>query len=397
MTPGPARESRRPIPATVTCLRRSLLPVLAGIMVLAVTASACIAAKIETRAPNALLMHAESGAILYEKNADELIAPASLSKLMTMVLVFEALKRGEVSLSDEFFVSEKAWRRGGSRMFVRVGTSVPLEDLIQGVIVQSGNDACIVLAEGLSGTEDAFAEEMNARAEELGLIKSHFTNSTGWPDPEHRTTARELAMIARHIVTEFKEYYHYYSQQEYTWNDIKQRNRNPLLGKVKGVDGLKTGYTEESGYGLVVSAEREGQRLILVVTGLKSRRERAEEARKLLEWGFRAFHPYTLFDKGTVVGDVAVWGGEEAYVPVAARDAVTLMMTRPARRKVTAEVVYTGPVAAPISEGDEIATLRIKSIEDFEVKVPLYARKDVPRGGLLRRAINAVTFMVLGG
>jgi len=344
------------------------------------------AAELKTKAPRAILLHANANAVLFQKNADQLMPPSSMSKLMTMIMVFDALKNKDLSLEDELYVSEKAWKHGGSRMFVKVGTSVKVEDLVQGVIVQSGNDA-----------EEAFAAEMNARAAEMGLTKSNFTNSTGWPDPNHRTTARELAMLARHIINSYPEYYHYYSQKQYKWNDITQRNRNPLLGKVEGVDGLKTGYTSEAGFGLVASAVRGGQRLILVMNGLKTRQDRATEGRTLLEWGCRAFKPYTLFDAGTEIGKAAVWGGTDAYVPVVTEGAVTVMLTRPARRNITAEIVYTGPVDAPIRKGQEVAKLRLKSVAGFEAMIPLLAKHDVETGGLLTKAFNALKFMVLGG
>ncbi len=374
-------------------IRRCVL----ALLVVAGFAASASAAVLKTSAPYAIVMHANSGAILLEKNADELMQPASLSKLMTMVMVFEALKRGELSMDEELFISEKAWRRGGSRMFAIVGTKVPVRDLIQGVIVQSANDACIAFAEALSGSEEAFAADMTERARELGLTKSTFLNSTGWPDPGHLVTARELALIARRLIYEFGDYYKYYSQREFTWNKIKQLNRNPLLRLDIGVDGLKTGYTEESGYGLVASAQRNGQRIIIVINGLKTRKERAEEGRKLIQWAFGTFKPYRLFEDGVAVGEAAVWGGEKAYVPLKARKDVTVLMTRAARRKMSAEIVYTGPVRAPIVEGQQIAELRIRSIDNFKATIPLYAAQDMPEGGLLTRGLNALKFMLLGG
>jgi D-alanyl-D-alanine carboxypeptidase (penicillin-binding protein 5/6) len=282
-------------------------------------------------------------------------------------------------------------------MFAQIGTSIPLEDLIRGVIVQSGNDACVALAEGLSGTEQAFAEEMNLRAREMGLKKSHFTNATGWPDPEHVVTARELAMIARHIIYNLSEYYHYYSEKEFTWNNIKQHNRNPLLFQDIGADGLKTGHTDDSGYGLVASAQQEDRRLILVLNGMKSSKQRAEEARKLLDWGFRSFKKYVAFEKGAEVGSARVWGGLENTVSLVPHDEVALLLTRLDRKTLKAQIVYDGPLKAPIKEGDQVARLRVISDDQTLNEVPLYAATDVGQGGIIGRAFDTLKFMVIGG
>ena len=355
------------------------------------------AATIDTSAPYAILIDGESGSVLFEKEADTLMAPASMSKLMTMLVIFEALKNDEIKLTDEFYITENAFKQGGSRMFAQIGTSIPLEDLIRGVIVQSGNDACVALAEGLSGTEQAFAEEMNLRAREMGLKKSHFTNATGWPDPEHVVTARELAMIARHIIYNLSEYYHYYSEKEFTWNKIKQHNRNPLLFQDIGADGLKTGHTEGSGYGLVASAKQDDRRLILVVNGMKSNKARAEESRKLLDWGFRSFKKYVAFAKDTEVGSARVWGGEQSSVPLVPQQDVSLLLTRLDRKTLKAQIIYDGPLRAPIKQGDQVARLRVISDDQVINEVPLYAASDVTQGGIIGRAFDTLKFMVIGG
>lgn len=357
---------------------------------------------IKTSAKYAILIDATSGAVLLEKNADDLMSPASMSKLMTMVMVFEALKSKELSLSDEFVISENAWRRGGavsggSTMYAKLNSSVKLSDLIPGVIVQSGNDASIALAEGIAGTEDEFAKQMTERARQMGLEKSTFMNATGLPHPKHKVTARELARIARHIIYNLSDYYHYYSMKEFTWNKITQRNRNPLLNANIGVDGLKTGFIRESGYGLVASAKRKGQRLILVVNGLKSRGERAREARKLLDWGFRAFKPFTVFKSNETVGQALVWGGAKPYLNLVTHEPIAVMLSRRQRKDIRAELVYRGPIKAPIKKGAQVARMRLTTKGGITHELPVYAGEDIERGGLLMRGLGAALFFALGG
>ena len=271
---------------------------------------------LETKAPHAILIDARTGRVLFEKDADIAVPPASMSKLMTMIMVFEGLKAGKLSLDQTFTVSEDAWRRGGatsggSTMYAELNSQVRLEDLIKGVVVQSANDACIVIAEALGGSEPAFADKMTARARELGATNATFRNATGLPDPEHRMSVRDLAVLARYLITSFPEYYKYYSIPEFTWNKIRQQNRNPLLKDYPGADGMKTGYTREAGYGLVGSAERDGRRLIMVIAGLKSINERKQEAQTLLDWGFRQFRAIDVYAKGDRVGKARVWGGTD--------------------------------------------------------------------------------------
>ena len=355
------------------------------------------AAAMETRAREAILVDIETGAVLLEKDADASMPTASMSKIMTSYLVFERLKEGRLSLDDEFLISEKAWRKGGSKMFVEVGKQVRVEDLLRGVIVQSGNDASIALAEGLSGSEEAFADEMTRTGREIGLQNSQFANATGWPDPNHWMTARDLALLAQRLIENFPEFYSYYSETEFTWNDIRQTNRNPLLYRSIGADGLKTGHTAEAGYGLTASATRDGRRLVLVINGMESVKARAEEAHRLISWGFREFDNYTLFGPGEVVDEAQVWLGESETVPLVVGDEdLTMTLSRRARRDMTVKVAYEGPVPAPITEGQEIATLVISSTDSDTIEVPLRAASSVAQLGAFGRLSAALKYLIFG-
>ena len=354
------------------------------------------AATIETQAEEAFLVDFDTGAVLLNKNGDVQMPPSSMSKMMTAYVVFERLKDGRLSLDDELTVSEKAWRKGGSKMFVEVGNQVRVEDLLRGVIVQSGNDACIVLAEGLAGSEDAFAEQLNATAREIGLTSSHFMNATGWPDDNHYVTARDLATLARHIIVDHPEHYHYYSEKEFTWADIRQGNRNPLLYKNIGADGLKTGHTEAAGYGLTASAVQNGRRLILVVNGLPSVKARADESERLMSWGFREFNNYALFKAGDTVDDAPVWLGDEDTVPLTIAEDLTVTLPRNDRNGMQVSVVYDSPVPAPIPAGQEIAKLRISWPGGVPVEVPLQAGQDVEQLGPFGRIAASIKFLLLG-
>jgi serine-type D-Ala-D-Ala carboxypeptidase (penicillin-binding protein 5/6) len=334
--------------------------------------------------------------VLLDKNADQLMPPSSMSKMMTAYMVFERLKDGSLSLDDELPVSETAWRKGGSKMFVEVGAQIRVEDLLRGVIVQSGNDACIVLAEGLAGSEDAFSEQMTRRAREMGLTQSVFKNSTGWPDPEHVVTARELALLAQRIIEDHPEFYHYYSEREFTWHGIRQGNRNPLLYRNIGADGLKTGHTEDAGYGLTASAVQNDRRLILVVNGLPSMKARSDEAERLMSWGFREFANYALFKAGDTVDEAAVWLGDEDSVPLVLADDLTVTLPRGERNGMQVAVVYDGPIPAPIPEGQEIARLRVTWPGGVPVEVPLTAGREVERLGAFGRIAASVKFLLLG-
>ena len=359
-------------------------------------APARAAATIETEAQQAYLVDFDTGAVLLDKNADELMPPSSMSKLMTAYLVFDRIDDGRLSLDDKLTVSEKAWRKGGSKMFVEVGNQVRIEDLLRGVIVQSGNDACIVLAEGLAGSEEAFAELMTARARELGMEQSTFRNATGWPDPNHLTTARELAILAKHIIEDHPKHYHYYSEKEFTWNDIRQGNRNPLLYTNSGADGLKTGHTEAAGYGLTASAVQDGRRLILVVNGLPSVKARATESERLMAWGFREFDNYALFKAGDTVDEAPVWLGAEDTVPLVIGEDLKVTLPRNDRNGMQVAVVYDSPIPAPVPAGQEIAKLRVTWPGGVPVEVPLQAGEDVDQLGPFGRIAASIKFLLLG-
>ena len=350
----------------------------------------------ETSAKQAILVDAETGAVLMEKASDELMHPASMSKLMTVYMVFERLRDGSLKLDDTMRVSEKAWRMGGSKMFVRVDTLVTVEDLLRGVIIQSGNDASIVLAEGLASSEEAFAEAMTRRARELGMNDSVFKNATGWPDPEHLVTSRDMATLAQHVIRDYPEYYPYFAERTFTYNKIKQGNRNPLLYRGAGADGLKTGHTEQSGYGLVASAERNGRRLILVVNGLDSVNARSREAERLLDFGFREFKNYELFGDGETVDEAPVWLGEADTVPLVLEAPLTITMQRKARRNMKVVVQMDRPIPAPVKKGDRVATLVITAKDSTTIEKPLFAAQDVDRRGLIGRVTAAISHLVFG-
>ncbi len=351
---------------------------------------------LETKAREALLIDLETGTALLEKDADSPMPPASMSKIMTAYMVFDRLKDGRLSLDDELPVSEKAWKMGGSKMFVRVNTKIRVEDLLRGVIVQSGNDACIVLAEGLAGTEAAFAEAMTRRAKEIGLTNSHFANATGWPDPNHWMTPRDLVTLARRVIEDFPEYYKFYSETEFTWSEIRQSNRNPLLYKSVGADGLKTGHTEEAGYGLTASATQGDRRLVMVLNGMASQRERAEESARIMAWGFREFDNFKLAQPGENIENALVWLGESATVPLVAPDGLTVTMSRAARVNMKVKVVYESPVPAPIEVGQQIGKLVVSAPDTELIEVPLYAGEAVEQLGVFGRLTAALKFLIFG-
>jgi D-alanyl-D-alanine carboxypeptidase (penicillin-binding protein 5/6) len=356
----------------------------------------------DTKAKHAILMNVDADLIFYEKDADALMSPASMSKLMTLAVVFRELKAGHIKLDDQFKVSEHAWRTGGapsgsSAMFAPLNSTVSVEDLIRGVTVQSGNDACIILAEGISGSEDAFAKEMNKYAKEIGLTKSHFVNSTGLPADGHVMTARELALLANFLIKDYPEYYHYFGEKEFNYGKWRFTNRNPLVFEDLGVDGLKTGFIEDAGYGLVASAVRDNQRVILVVSGLNTKKEREEEPRKLLEWGFKSFKPYRLFDQGEKVSDALVWGGTRHYVPLVGNENIDIILPFNTSGQVTAQIVYDGPIKAPIRKGDQVATLRVTAADTKATNdIPLYAGEDVGQSNFAMRGLDSLFVLAFG-
>jgi D-alanyl-D-alanine carboxypeptidase (penicillin-binding protein 5/6) len=351
-------------------------------------------------APHAILIDAENGGVLFERDADKLIFPASLGKLMTAEYVFNEIKEGRIKLTDEYMVSENAWRKGGapshgSTMFAAIYSKVPVDDLIHGMIIQSANDACIVLAEGIAGNEAAFAEKLTERARAIGLAKSVFTNSNGLPDPGEQVTTRELGMLARHIIRTYPDFYQLFGQADYTWNKIRQQNRNPLLGAMAGADGLKTGFTKEAGYGLVGSAVQNGLRLIVVVNGVATAKERADEAKKLLEWGFRNFEQRVLFAEGQTIGAAKVFGGASSRVDLVADGVVRVMLPKTGADKLIARIVYNGPVPAPVTEGTRIGNLKVWRNDNLILTMPLKATENVGKGNMSQRAFDAVTEMII--
>ena len=355
----------------------------------------------QTAAPHAILIEADSGSVLFEKAADQMTYPASLAKLMTAEVVFNEIKQGRLDPETEFMVSENAWRRGGapsggSTMFAPINSRIRVIDLLHGVIIQSGNDACITLAEGLAGNEANFAQMMTKRAREIGLAKSTFANSTGLPDPNTQVTMRELAKLAQHIIKTYPEFYKIFGEREFTWNKIRQQNRNPLLAIGIGADGLKTGETKDAGYGVVGSAVQNGLRLIVAVNGLKSAKERADESRKLLDWGFRAFESRPLFAEGETVGEAKLYGGAKGRMPLVSDGAIRLLVPRGINEKIIARIVYTGPIPAPVEEGRPIGMLKVWRGENVVLEVPLQAAESIPKGNLTQRAFDAATELVVG-
>lgn len=353
-------------------------------------------------APTAILIEATSGSVLFEKNADELRAPSSMMKLMTAEVVFHAIQQGDIKLTDEYRISENAWRRGGapsggSTMFAAINSKVSVNDLLHGAIIQSGNDSCIALAEGMAGNERLFATEtMTKRARELGLTRSTFANSNGLPDPGNKMTVRELAKLARYIIRTYPDFYKLFGEKEFTWNKIRQQNRNPLLNSLEGADGLKTGFTKEGGYGMVGSAVQNGIRLIVVINGLDDPDDRASEAKKMLEWGFRNFEVRILFAADQPIGYAKVFGGASRSVKLASREPVKVMVQKNGSDKLIARVVYSGPVRAPIEAGQPVGLIKVWRGGKIAVETPVYAAESVGNGSTMRRAIDGASELVIG-
>jgi serine-type D-Ala-D-Ala carboxypeptidase (penicillin-binding protein 5/6) len=357
----------------------------------------------ESQAKQAILIDAKSGTIFYEKEADTAIPPASMSKLMTQAIVFDALKKGQLKLDQEFVISEDAWRRGGgaaggSTMYAELHSRVKLDDLLHGAIIQSANDACIAIAEAMAGSEQAFTQRMSAKAKELGLQNSSFANATGLPDPGQRMSVRDLSILARYIVANHPDYFKIYGQPAFTWNKITQQNRNPLLKEYPGADGMKTGYTKEAGYGLVGTAVRDGRRLIIVVAGLNSLNDRKVEAQKLLDWGFGQFKTIDFYEQGETVAKARVWGGAERWVNLVTSGAYKVSLSPQEQSKVDVRLSYKGPLIAPVKQGQQVGTVRIlidgKAISD----VALVTASDVPAvESMWKKALDSALIMVFGG
>lgn len=351
---------------------------------------------IDTQAKHALIVEVETGTVLLDKAADERMPPASMSKLMTAYVVFSMLKEGRAKLTDELAVSERAWRTGGSKMFVPLGGRVSIDDLIKGVIIQSGNDACVVLAEGLAGSVDAFVELMNQKAKEIGLKDSHFANVDGLPDPNHWMTARDLTTLALRTIKDFPEYYKIYGQLEFVFNNIKQGNRNPLLYKNMGADGLKTGHTEESGYSLTASVVRGGRRIVMVLNGLPTMRARAQESERLADWAFREFNDYKLVAAGDTVDEAPVWLGAAARVPLTVAKDVVVTLPRKSRKEMKVTADYEAPVPAPVKKGETLGKLVVTAPSTAPIEVPLIAAADVGRMDAIGRVATLAGYLVWG-
>lgn len=365
---------------------------------LSLTASA---GAIETKARNLILMDYDTGQYLYTKDADKMIPPASMSKLMTVYILFSKLSDGSLSLDDTFTVSENAWRKGGaasggSTMFLSIGDKIRVEDLLKGIIIQSGNDACIVAAENLAGSEEDFAVEMNKKAKKIGLENSHFANSTGLPHPDHRMSVEDLAKLARLLISEYPQYYHLFSQKEYVYHNIRQGNRNPLLYSMPYADGLKTGHTEEAGFCLTASAKKGDRRLIGVMTGLKSNKERSEEADKIMSWGFREFDNYTILKKGSKVAEIPVWYGTGNEVPMVVSEDLVRTLKKSKSDGIKLIASYDKPVKAPVKAGQQLGVVKAEIPGQPTLEVPLVAAADVPEVGLWGRIRKNLTYLLLG-
>lgn len=390
-------DRRRPYDGCMARWIRLALIVLAA----AVVGAEAAAQDFSTKAKFAVLMDHQSGTILFDKAGDQPMEPASMAKLMTVAVVFDELRAGKLSMDDEFMVSEHAWRTGGSSsggstMFAELGSSIRVGDLLRSVIIQSGNDAAIILAEGIAGDEITFARMMNQRAQEIGMTGSYFTNPSGLPDPDMHVTAHDLALLARYIIDTYPEYYPIFSEPAFTWNKIPQQNRNSLVEMGIGVDGLKTGHTEAAGYGAVVSTTAGGRRLIAVLHGLKSEIERAEEGRKLITWGTRAFDLMELFPKGTAVGYADVYGGARAQVMLIGKDDIDVLIPKGVDDCPSAAIVYTGPLRPPVEEGAEIARLEVMCGDRLVQTTPLFAGETVGDGDIVRKAMDALKNLAFG-
>ncbi|KPQ08006.1 MAG: D-alanyl-D-alanine carboxypeptidase (penicillin-binding protein 5/6) [Rhodobacteraceae bacterium HLUCCA12] len=370
-----------------------LCALLTGVAIALSAVTAQAQAEYDGQAPNVLVMDYNTGQVLVERNADVPLPPASMSKLMTLNMLFEAIDEGRVDLDTTFTVSERAYAMGGSRMFLETRDRPTAEDLIRGIAVLSGNDATVVVAEGLAGSEEAFAQLATARARQLGMEDTNLTNASGWPDPEHRMSLRDLAILSAHLVEEHPDFYPYLAEREFTWNDITQPNRVPLLGTGLGLDGLKTGHTTEAGYALTGSAVQGERRVIFVFSGLDSARARTEEAERIINWAFRQFTERRVVEEGQTLAAAEVWMGAEREVPLIAPRDLDILVPVFSDAEVEARVVYDGPLPAPIAEGDEVARLIVQVPEMNAFEIPLVAGRDVAEGGFMPRMRAAATVL----
>lgn len=372
-----------------------------GTALLVLSALPAAAQLFETKAATAFMIDAETGTVLFAKQADKPIQPASLAKLMTLEMAFNAVKSGRMTLNDTFVVSENAWRKGGapsgtSTMFAALKSAIRLEDLMKGIAVQAANDGCIIIAEGFAGSEGNFALQMNERAREIGMPISTFVNATGLPADGQKTTVREMTQLALRLSREYPQFYPYFALKDFTWNKITQRNRNPLLAMDAGAEGLAVGASEQDGFAIVGALNQSGRRVITTMSGLANDRERSEESRKLLEWGLRAFEKTEVFAKDEVVGEATVFGGAKSGVALKAKGAVELLLPIANRDKVTARIVYNGPLPAPVEAGQPVGTLRVWIGDTLSQETPVFAAETVEVGSLPRRAADAVKELAVG-
>lgn len=355
----------------------------------------------DTDAPNAILIDADSGSVLFEKNADDATAPSSMMQLMTVLVVFDKLAAGEIKLSDEYTVSENAWRRGGApsggpTMFAAIHSKVKVEDLLRGAVILNANDACIALAEGIAGNERVFAQLLATRAREVGLANASFANASGLPDFANRMSVRDIARLARFIIKTYPEQYKLFNERDYTWNKIHQTNRNPLLNAYASADGLKSGFSKDGGYGMVGTAVQNGLRLIVAINGMDDPDDRLTESKKLLEWGFRNFESKSLFGAAQLLGYAKVFGGTSSSVALASREPIKLLVQKNGSDKLLARIVYTGPVRAPIARGAQVGVVRVWRGNNLAVEQPLYATEAVGTGSMTRRAFDTASELVIG-
>ena len=399
------RWSNRQILVVQQAVTRTLPLAICILMIAVMAPPAKASSDVPTVAEYVFVTDFNSGRVLMAKQQDLPMKPASMAKIMTTYVVFDRIAEGSLALSDQFVVSEKAWKMGGSRSFLQAGRSYSLDELLHGVIVQSGNDAAVVIAEGISGSEENFVAEMNMTATKLGMKNTRFTNATGWPHPDLTTTAEDLGILATALIRDFPvetypDLYPIFGKKTYTLNKIKQGNRNPLLyGKSaanNGVDGLKTGYTSESGYGLVASAERDGQRVIMVLNGMNSKKERSSESRRLMDFIFREYRSYNFFTAGEVIDQAEVWLGEARHVSLVLEDGFSKVLSRSERAKTKLSVNWSGPVPAPISKGQKIGELIIETDGKITDTLPLLAAENVRQLGMLDRIGEALKYLIFG-
>ena len=356
-----------------------------------------LASNFSSKANFATVIDYQTGAILYEKNANSKVFPASMSKLMTLYILFEEIENGAFSMDTELNVSEKAWRKGGSKMFLEPGKKVTVKEILKGIIIQSGNDACIVVAESISGDEESFANLMNEKANQLGLKNSNFTNSTGWPDENHYMTVADLAILSSKIIKDFPQFFHIFKEKVYSYNNISQNNRNPLLFSYSFADGLKTGYTEASGYSLTATAKKKERRLILVVSGLNSEKERKEESKKLFEWAFKNFTNIKLFRKDDVVQQVDIWTGKKAVTDLYSKKDMIFTIRKEDQKKFQAKITFKNPIVAPVNTEKIYGKLSVSNTINGTIEYPLYSREEIDKAGFFKKITTSISYLIFGG